>query len=215
MSIEGKYLNTENIFRKVFDHTTDSLKVNTSSVPTSVIIDSLDDSIAIGDAITGDKLVIRPDGTFVVGLDATSLAALENIQVTIENVDLDIRNLAFATDKVDVSGSTVALDSTTLAALENTSVEVTSSALPLGAATSSLQTSGNSSLTSIDSKLSSTLSVLSVNELVPVAFDQVTISSKNGNGDPLVILYKLATVTVATLTCTYDIDGDLSDVVRT
>ena len=36
--------------------------------------------------------------------------------------DLDIRDLVFATDKVDVSGSEVSLDATTLAALENITV---------------------------------------------------------------------------------------------
>jgi hypothetical protein len=39
--------------------------------------------------------------------------------------DLDIRNLVFATDKVDVSGSTVELGATTLAALENITISAT------------------------------------------------------------------------------------------
>jgi len=38
--------------------------------------------------------------------------------VTVVATDLDIRDLAFATDKVDVTGSEVSLDATTLAALE-------------------------------------------------------------------------------------------------
>ena len=38
--------------------------------------------------------------------------------LTVSATDLDIRNLVFATDKVDVSGSTVELVATTLAALE-------------------------------------------------------------------------------------------------
>jgi hypothetical protein len=61
---------------------------------------------------------ITVDGT--VELGSTSLAALENI--TVSATDLDIRNLVFATDKVDASGSVVALDAPTLAALENISV---------------------------------------------------------------------------------------------
>jgi hypothetical protein len=51
------------------------------------------------------------------------LAALENI--TVSATDLDIRDLAFATDSVDVSGSEVSLDSATLAALENITVSAT------------------------------------------------------------------------------------------
>lgn len=38
--------------------------------------------------------------------------------VTVQSTDLDIRDLVFATDKVDVSGSEVSLDAATLAALE-------------------------------------------------------------------------------------------------
>lgn len=74
-------------------------------------------------------------GTVEIG--ATSLAALESITVqngagasavniqdggnsiTVDATAFDIRALAFATDKVDASGSVVALDAPTLAALEN------------------------------------------------------------------------------------------------
>lgn len=45
--------------------------------------------------------------------------------VTVVSTDLDIRDLAFATDKVDVTGSEVSLDSATLAALENITVSAT------------------------------------------------------------------------------------------
>ena len=79
----------------------------------------------------------------VVALDAPTLAALESITVqngagaaavniqdggnsiTVDAVDLDIRDLAFATDKADVSGSTVELGATTLAALESITVVAT------------------------------------------------------------------------------------------
>lgn len=43
--------------------------------------------------------------------------------ITVDAVDLDIRDLAFATDKVDVTGSEVSLDAATLAALETITVE--------------------------------------------------------------------------------------------
>lgn len=73
---------------------------------------------------------ITVDGT--VELGATSLAALESITVvdgggslTVDAADLDIRDLVFATDKVDVSGSEVSLDSATLSALENITVSAT------------------------------------------------------------------------------------------
>jgi len=82
----------------------------------------------------GHQLDINADGSLnvtgtfnvdgsTVELGATTLAALENI--TVSATDLDIRDLAFATDKVDVSGSEVSLDSATLAALENITVSAT------------------------------------------------------------------------------------------
>ena len=82
---------------------------------------------------------ITVDGT--VDLGATTLTALENITVqnpggasavniqdggnsiTVDANNLDIRDLVFATDKVDVSNSTVALDSATLNALESITVQ--------------------------------------------------------------------------------------------
>lgn len=45
--------------------------------------------------------------------------------VVVSATNLDIRDLAFATDKVDVGGSVIALDAPTLAALENITVSAT------------------------------------------------------------------------------------------
>lgn len=59
--------------------------------------------------------------------------------ITVDATDLDIRDLTFATDKVDASGSTVALDGPTLAALENITVQNGA-----GAAAVNIQDGGNS-----------------------------------------------------------------------
>jgi len=48
-----------------------------------------------------------------------------NVNAEISASDLDIRDLVFATDKVDVSGSEISLDAATLAALENVTVSAT------------------------------------------------------------------------------------------
>jgi hypothetical protein len=84
------------------------------------------DGTVIGN--TGDALKVtgsfNVDGS-EVALDAATLAALENI--TVSATDLDIRDLAFATDKVDVTGSEVSLDAASLAALENITVTVDNS----------------------------------------------------------------------------------------
>lgn len=136
--LPGKLLTMEHIIRRVYDETTQTLRTSSSGGgPVSVIINSMDDSIAVGDANTGDTIAVRPDGTIVVGLDSTTLGALENTNVTV------------------------------------------------------------------------------LNELIPTAYDRITITSKNVNGDPLVVLYKSSGSTVATLTITYDGDGDIADVVRT
>lgn len=93
----------------------------------------------------------------VVTLDSTTLAALESITVqnpggasavnvqdggnslTVDAVDLDIRNLVFATDKVDTTGSIIALDAPTLAALESITVQNGA-----GASAVNIQDGGNS-----------------------------------------------------------------------
>jgi hypothetical protein len=102
----------------------------------------------------------------VVALDAPTLAALESItvqngsgasavniqdggnsitvdgSVTVSATALDIRALAFTTDKADVSGSVVALDAPTLAALENITVSATALDIrPLVPATDSVKIS--------------------------------------------------------------------------
>jgi hypothetical protein len=93
----------------------------------------------------------------IVGLDSSSLAALESItiqngpgisavniqdggnSITVDSTNFGIRNLTFATDKVDTSGSIVALDSGTLAALESITVQN-----PGGSSAVNIQDGGNS-----------------------------------------------------------------------
>jgi hypothetical protein len=56
------------------------------------------------------------------------------------------------------------------------------------------------------------------NKLITEPFDAIDMFSKNAAGDPLVIKYYqggLAGTLIATLTITYDGDGDLKTVVRT
>lgn len=141
------------------------VKIADASVPSQQLTINVDGSVNITD--NGGSLTV--DGT--VELGAASLAALESITVqnpagagavniqdggnsitvdatnldirdlvfatdkvdvtgsditaTVSATDLDIRDLAFATDKVDVSGSEVSLDAATLAALENVTVSAT------------------------------------------------------------------------------------------
>ncbi len=86
--------------------------------------------------ITLDQLVYdasNPDDGANVGAhirsgdDGTAIGHVgDALKVDIGSVtDLDIRDLAFATDSVDVSGSEVSLDAATLAALESVTVSAT------------------------------------------------------------------------------------------
>jgi hypothetical protein len=84
--------------------------------------------------VTSQQLAVEPDGSI-------------NVNSTISATDLDIRDLVFATDKVDVSGSEVSLDAGTLAALENINAVVTATDLDirdLAFATDKVDVSGSS-----------------------------------------------------------------------
>ncbi len=89
---------------------------------------SLDVNVANSVAVTfapGAEIIIT-DGT-----DDLAINADGSINAVVTATNLDIRDLAFATDKVDASGSVVALDSTTLAALENINAVVTATDLDI------------------------------------------------------------------------------------
>lgn len=88
--------------------------------------------IKVADAtVPSQQLKVNADGSVNITDNAGS--------ITVDATDLDIRDLAFATDKVDVSGSTVALDAPTLAALESITVQNGA-----GVAAVNIQDGGNS-----------------------------------------------------------------------
>lgn len=79
---------------------------------------SILDSDSVGSFIrAGD------DGTLIGHVSDALKVNFSNTTITVTATNLDIRDLVFASDKVDVSGSTVALDSTTLSALESITVQ--------------------------------------------------------------------------------------------
>lgn len=102
-----------------------------SSLP--VRTENAGDVIAkIADAtIPSQQLTVNADGSINITDNGVSL--------TVDAVNLDIRDLAFATDKIDVGGSVVALDAPTLAALESITVQN-----PAGAGAVNIQDGGNS-----------------------------------------------------------------------
>lgn len=120
------------------------VKVNLDgSTDVNTIIDAASDNIAIRDELSGNKLIIYPDGS----LNAT----VNNVatETTLSSIDSKVpANLTVSATRllVDSSGVTQPISAVSLP-------------LPTGAATSALQTSGNSSLSSIDSKIPAGLSV--------------------------------------------------------
>jgi hypothetical protein len=92
------------------------------------------------------------DGTLLTHTDVGGKKSLDvnvanTVTATVSATDLDIRDLVFATDKVDVTGSSVELGATTLAALENISAIVTATDLDirdLAFATDKVDVSGSS-----------------------------------------------------------------------
>jgi hypothetical protein len=73
----------------------------------------------------GDVTVNNAAGAAAVNIQDGGNSITVDGSVTVSATDLDIRDLVFATDSVDVSGSEVSLDATTLAALENITVSAT------------------------------------------------------------------------------------------
>ena len=83
------------------------------------------DTLAASDKVGAH--VLSDDGTAIthhtVGSDEGLDVYILNSSIEVTATDLDIRDLSFATDSVNVSGSEVSLDAATLAALETITVE--------------------------------------------------------------------------------------------
>lgn len=138
------------------------------------------------------------DGT--VELGATTLSALETITVlqgtspwaigdgggsiTVDAVNLDIRDLVFATDKVDVTGSTVALDAGSLAALETITVLQGTSPWVIGDGGGSISVDDNGGSITVDGTVTVTQGtspwVTSLDATSLAALESITV--QNGAG---------------------------------
>lgn len=143
--------------------------------------------------VTSQQLTVNSDGSLnitdnggsltidAVDLDTRDLTfATDSVDVsgssvtaTVTATDLDIRDLAFATDKVDVSGSEISLDATTLAALESITVQNGA-----GASAVNIQDGGNS--ITVDGSVAVTATDLDIRDLT-----HVSDSIKIGDGTDL------------------------------
>lgn len=134
---------------------------------------------------------------------------------TSANQSTEIASLASIDGKLNSLGQkTMANSVPVVIASDQSAVAITAASLPLpaGAATAANQATEIASLSSINSTLTSRLS----GAFVPTAYDEVDltyVTVGNGIGQIQTAVYKLATVTVKTLTLTYDGSDRLSTVV--
>jgi len=126
-----QYMDPTGILGMIYNVLNTRLDVNLSTRASESTLSTLNAKFVSGTDI-GDVTINNAGG-----------AAAVNIQdggnsITVDANNLDIRDLVFATDKVDVSNSTIALDVTTLTALENITVQNGA-----GAAAVNIQDGGN------------------------------------------------------------------------
>lgn len=251
-SVPGKYLNMESIIKKVFDETTDSLRMSSSGTST-IVIDAADDSIAIGDRVSGNLASVSANGglnTNIVGVtpvsgrvpvdiggatvnitgpvtvtneveikndagnpipvDGTvsvtgvSTLAEQQTQTTILNsidnkltspisvsaTNLDIRDLVFATDKVDVTGSSVTVSNTV-------AISAVSLPLPNGASTLAEQQLQTTELVNVNTQLND---VVTNTASIVTSTSDILVESQTQTGLQTDILNKLNTSIAVTAT---------------
>lgn len=101
-------------------------KIADATVPSQQLKVESDGSINVNAAFAPNTEVKITDGT-----DDLAINADGSINAVVSATNLDIRDLVFATDKVDASGSTVELGATSLAALENINAVVSATDLDI------------------------------------------------------------------------------------
>lgn len=165
--------------------TGNSLEINVDgSINANVSILHTEDSVRIGNGV--DFITSTTVGAAKT-LDVSVKELPDGLaqELTLQSIDsklnnLDIRDLIFATDKVDVSGSVISIDNFP----SNQDVTITNSSivvdLPADAATATNQLESNTLLTSIDSKLSSTLTVNASLSDEPIKMSGTEDGSPNG-----------------------------------
>lgn len=136
----------------------------------------------------------------VTAVNTGSVTVVSAPTTTVTATDLDIRNLVFATDTVDVSGSSVAVSGSV--AVTGTFWQATqpiSAAtlpLPTGAATEAKQDTGNSSLSTIAAKDFSTETTLA---LIKAKTDNLDVTL-SGGGTHVIVDSMPAAASAATAT---------------
>lgn len=171
------------------------------NVTVDVTLDATDDNVAIKDPITNNILAINADGSINANVNlshvddsvklgdgvslftASTVGLKTGLDINIINSNLPLplgaateTTLSAINSKLNTTLNGVEVDAFINNFPANQNVTVTSSVLPTGAATSMLQTAGNASLASIDTKFPSQGPALAVNSIpVTLASDQPAI----------------------------------------
>lgn len=155
-------LSSDQVLTQSFDETTDRLRVDAEVTavivgPQEVIITATTDNIAIRNSNNINELLINADGSIntVTIPDPDSATSANQVTEIARLTSIDNKTPALVAGRQPVDGSGVIQP-----------ISATSLPLPSGASTSALQTSGNASLTSIDGKIPSGLTVSSTRLLV-------------------------------------------------
>jgi hypothetical protein len=151
---------------------------------------------------------------------ADTVTELQTANATLNGVATEATQLQVETNTAstvtELQAANASLDSLETLVLTDTQlrasavpVSVASLPLPAGAATEATLAAAAADIAA--------LNVRTAGSLVPEAFDEQVITyvlAGNGIGEISTVVYKLATVTVATLTMSYDANDKLSGVVR-
>ena len=164
------YINPNTFLSLIVSNTTDinledtQKLVLTAVTNTQTILTNINNKLVNGTDI-GDVTINNTGGGSAVNIQDGGNS------ITVDANNLDIRDLVFATDKVDVSNSTIALDVTTLTALENITVQNGA-----GSSAVNIQDGGNS--ITVDGTVTvSNQSILTNNPMLGDAFGRLRVSN--------------------------------------
>lgn len=194
------YFRLQTIFKSTL---TKSSLYTLSQAINSNMFAELGRSVITGETTAGGggyvNVKVDPSGAMITATTIdTALPAGTNNIGDVDVVTLPVSYNAGATD-AQTQRVVVANDQTL-------PVSATSLPLPTGAATSALQTTGNSAISTFSAKTGASM--------VAVAHDEVVVTYVGTSNRISTVVYKLASATVATLTFNYDGSNRLTGVVR-
>lgn len=182
-------LDQTQIFQRAFNEDLDRIRVD-AEISASIIappglevsISAVDDNIAIRNSNNSNELLINPDGSINIGSGPTGTSNINLLQVAGTSTAVNNGVANSGTQRVTIASDNTAFSVNAIQSgtwnIDNISGTIS---LPTGASTSTLQTTGNTSLSSIDSKLINlnTTAVKTV-QLFTKSYDAITVTYPSG-----------------------------------